>query len=461
MIRTESHTEAFYDSHDRVYRSFWDPQGSLHWGLYDDDPQPDGSDYLEACLRTNEALAAALAPIGPEAHVLDLGCGNGNSALWLAQRTGARVTGIDLSGVRIAQARDLAAQRGAGRVAFHKASATELPFEDGTFTHVWSQATLYHVHRRARALSEVARVLRDNGTFVFDDLVQPRAKVSCLAKQYVYDRLLFGPTYSHDAYRTALSEAGLMVLGHADWTAHLRRSYRALGARAVDHADLVHAYARMVEAIDLGDLGWSFFRAVRVADPLAWVYREDAALEVASKYDAWAPTYEATVGRDYHALVDSAAARFAEACPLTTTPVLDIGCGTGLVGEALARRGASRLVGIDPSREMLSQCHRKGLYTSLHEVRVDGLARLGALPFPAAIAVGVFTKGHAPLSDLRHVAPLLGRDGVLAVCLRRDVATQEAIALATACLEATYAGATVVGQYDGTELALHLWRRAA
>ena len=139
-------------SHDGVYRSFWDSEGSLHWGLYDQDPSPDGRDYLEACLRCNEVLAAALKPIGPDSHVLDLGSGNGNSALWLARRTGARVTGVDLSGVRVGHANALAKRMGADRVAFHKASATALPFAAGTFTHVWSQATLYHVHDRIGAL---------------------------------------------------------------------------------------------------------------------------------------------------------------------------------------------------------------------------------------------------------------------------------------------------------------------
>lgn len=32
---TEAETEAFYDSEDSVYRSFWDEEGSLHWGYFD------------------------------------------------------------------------------------------------------------------------------------------------------------------------------------------------------------------------------------------------------------------------------------------------------------------------------------------------------------------------------------------------------------------------------------------
>ena len=457
---TERETEAFYDSHDGVYRSFWDSEGSLHWGLYDQDPSPDGQDYLEACLRCNEVLAAALKPIGPDSHVLDLGSGNGNSALWLARRTGARVTGVNLSGVRVGHANALAKRMGADRVAFHKASATALPFAAGTFTHVWSQATLYHVHDRSGALREIARVLREGGVFAFDDLVQPRPQVSDLARRYVYDRLLYGPTFSHEAYRAALAGAGLMPVAHADWSLHLRRSYQALAQRASPgHPDLVLAYAKMSEAIDLGDLGWSFFQARRISDPVAWVYAADDAGDIVTKYNAWAPIYEATVGRDYHDLVETAAARFAEMCPPAQTAVLDIGCGTGLVGAALVRQGATCLVGVDPSPEMLLQCRRKSIYASLHEARVDAMAGLPGMPVAAAMAVGVFTHGHAPVEHLHAAAAAVQSGGLLGVVLREDIATSEGFARAQAGINATYTGCTPVGRFDGQALALHVWRR--
>jgi SAM-dependent methyltransferase len=457
---TERETEAFYDSHDGVYRSFWDAEGSLHWGLYDRDPSPDGRDYLEACLRCNQTLAAALDPIGPDSHVLDLGSGNGNSALWLARRTGARVTGVDLSGVRVGHATTLAKRMGADRVTFHKASATALPFAAGTFTHVWSQATLYHIHDRIGALREIARVLREGGMFAFDDLVQPRPQVSDLAQRYVYDRLLFGPTFSHEAYRAALAGAGLMPVEHADWSPHLRRSYHALAQRASPaHPDLVLAYGKMTEAIDLGDLGWSFFQTRRITNPVGWVYATDDACDIVAKYNAWAPVYEATVGRDYHDLVETASARFAEFCPLAETVVLDIGCGTGLVGAALVRQGAKCLVGADPSPDMLLQCRLKNIYTSLHEARVDAVAGVAGMPVPAAIAVGVFTHGHAPVEDLRAAAATVRPGGLLGVVLREDIAASERFARAQEGMTATYTGSIPVGRFDGQTLALHAWRR--
>ena len=41
---TEQDTEAFYDAEDAIYRSFWDDQGSLHWGYFDASTGLDGED---------------------------------------------------------------------------------------------------------------------------------------------------------------------------------------------------------------------------------------------------------------------------------------------------------------------------------------------------------------------------------------------------------------------------------
>ncbi len=98
---------------------------------------------------------AEKAKIQASSQVLDLGCGNGTTATWLAKTIGCRVTGIDLSDVRIGNANESLPGQPADlqqRLGFEKASATELPFDAGTFSHVWSQATIYHVHEKERAL---------------------------------------------------------------------------------------------------------------------------------------------------------------------------------------------------------------------------------------------------------------------------------------------------------------------
>ncbi len=81
---TERDTEAFYDAEDALYRSFWDSEGSLHWGWFD---RETGDDFLKACANLNRNMAEK-AKIQASSQVLDLGCGNGTTATWLAKTIG-------------------------------------------------------------------------------------------------------------------------------------------------------------------------------------------------------------------------------------------------------------------------------------------------------------------------------------------------------------------------------------
>jgi ubiquinone/menaquinone biosynthesis C-methylase UbiE len=263
---TEQETEAFYDAEDELYRSFWDSEGSLHWGLFDSET---GGDFLQACANLNRVMAQK-AGINSRSRVLDLGCGNGNTATWLSQTTGCQVTGVDLSGVRIANANAAAQklpQETRSRLSFQKASATDLPFDDQTFTHVWSQATIYHVHEKELALRQAHRTLETGGLFVFDDLIKPKSDISEAARQYVYQRLLFDTPYSFSSYQDALREVGFQVLEAQDLSEHLKRSYQCLSQMALDRREstddkfqnLSLAYQQMVRAIDNQELGWGMY----------------------------------------------------------------------------------------------------------------------------------------------------------------------------------------------------------
>jgi len=263
---TEHDTETFYDAEDALYRSFWDSEGSLHWGWFDDTT---GDDFLKACANLNRIMAEK-AGISSQSRVLDLGCGNGNTAAWLCESTGCRVTGVDLSGVRIsnaiAAAKDLPPET-SSLLAFEKASATELPFEEASFTHVWSQATIYHVHEKQQALEQVYRTLETDGLFVFDDLTKPKSDISPTAQRYVYERLLFDTPYSFSTYQDALKAIGFQVLEAHDLSPHLKQSYQCLDQMALARSEgkddkfeqLSYSYQRMVQAIDNQELGWGIY----------------------------------------------------------------------------------------------------------------------------------------------------------------------------------------------------------
>ncbi|MEU5980306.1 methyltransferase domain-containing protein [Streptomyces sp. NPDC047315] len=266
---TEHDTEKYYDHRDDLYRSIWDPEGALHYGYFPDagtDPSKDPAQQLVAAFRDWDEELLARSGIEEGSTVLDVGCGNGTTSVWLARRTGCRVTGVDLSLVRVTHAQRLQEAHPKARVAFHKASALRLPFPDAAFSHVWSQSTLYHVHDRPRALAEVHRVLHDGGTFAFDDLVTPRTPVSAAARQHIYDRLLCEPAFSAQGYAEQLAGAGLEVTDVLDLSEHLRRTYELLVRRVAALApELTVPYQAMIDAVDAGDVGWSCFTCRKAA----------------------------------------------------------------------------------------------------------------------------------------------------------------------------------------------------
>jgi malonyl-CoA O-methyltransferase len=95
--------------------------------------------------------------------VLDLGCGTGRHALWLA-RAGAVVTALDISEGMLAQAR---LKPGAEAVQFvHHDLEDRFPFEKGSFDRVVNGLVLEHVKDLDHFFFEIHRVLRPEGRAV-------------------------------------------------------------------------------------------------------------------------------------------------------------------------------------------------------------------------------------------------------------------------------------------------------
>lgn len=263
---TEAQTEKYYDAEDGIYQSVWDEAGSVHWGVFDEST---GNTFLKACANLNKIMVEK-GRIGSSSRVLDLGCGNGTTAIWVSSSQNCHVTGIDLSGVRIQNAKNARASLAPelqDRLAFQKASAMNLPFEDESFTHLWSQAVIYHVPNKHAVLEEAYRVLEQDGIMVFDDLTKPQPNISANAQKYVYDRLLFDTPFSFDSYQEALKKQGFKILEAHDLSDHLKTSYLELIKRipksddehAEHYAWLATAYLESARAVDTQEVGWGLF----------------------------------------------------------------------------------------------------------------------------------------------------------------------------------------------------------
>jgi ubiquinone/menaquinone biosynthesis C-methylase UbiE len=104
--------------------------------------------------------------ITEESRVLDVGCGIGGPARYLAHRFGCRVDGIDLTPELIETGRVLTERCKLGdRVALQVGNALELPYPDQTFDVVWCQNVTMNIADKAGLLASVYRVLKRGGLY--------------------------------------------------------------------------------------------------------------------------------------------------------------------------------------------------------------------------------------------------------------------------------------------------------
>ncbi len=176
-------------------------------------------------------LIAALAP-GPEDHLLDVGSGIGGPARAFADRTGCRVTGIDLTEAYVEAATALTRRCGLDdRVTFQVASALDLPFDAGRF----DAATLIHVGMniadKAGLFAQVRRVLKPGGRFCLyevmrvadGDIPHPMPWAATAETSFVE---------TPQTYRRLLAAAGFAVDDAIDRTAQVLAIGRAMRERA-------------------------------------------------------------------------------------------------------------------------------------------------------------------------------------------------------------------------------------
>ncbi len=124
----------------------------------------------EADLRRE--FADFLAP-APGSRVLDVGCGPGHLARWLARR-GCQVTGVDRGWRLLRMARRLA-EREKLSVRFERAPAERLPFADSEFDLTLATTVVYWVEKPEAVVREMVRVTRPGGSVASLD---PHASMS-------------------------------------------------------------------------------------------------------------------------------------------------------------------------------------------------------------------------------------------------------------------------------------------
>lgn len=141
--------------------------GQIHmWYWYD---REDDATLPEAVHRITRKVADTLG-LRPGEHVLDAGCGPGETAVYLARTHEVTVTGVNVSGFELNRARQRAQAAGLSeRARFQYGDFMALPFPDGTFDAVLALESLQNAPDLDQVLRELYRVLRPGGRLSFSD----------------------------------------------------------------------------------------------------------------------------------------------------------------------------------------------------------------------------------------------------------------------------------------------------
>ena len=263
-----SSTQAYYDGPaDEIYRSIWGD--NIHLGVYCSDE----CHQLEAKEHTNEIMAGAV-PLGPDVRVLDLGCGYGSAARYLAANFGCRVTGTNISEKELELARSRSEEAGLDSLlTFEYGDFHQLGYPDGAFDVVWSQDAFLHAVDKMAVLSECRRVLRPGGTLVFTDiLVQKDTPEEDRTR--IYDRVKSPDMWDANDYRNAFSGLGFSLTREEDWSRNVAPSYAwvrdgllenreallpRIGAETIEGT--VASLSFWVDSANAGNIGWALFVA--------------------------------------------------------------------------------------------------------------------------------------------------------------------------------------------------------
>ena len=100
--------------------------------------------------------------------------------------------------------------------------------------------------------------------------------------------------------------------------------------------------------------------------------------------------------------------------------IIDVGCGTGLVGLELQKLGYTNFDGIDISKDMIDIAIDRG-YKALFLGNLNDSLPIESDTYDAALCVGVFTHGHVGSGRLKELSRIVKSDGLVCFTINEDV----------------------------------------
>jgi cyclopropane-fatty-acyl-phospholipid synthase len=237
--RSKSNVAHHYDIGNALYRLFLDTAHMQYSCAY----WPREDMTLEQAQEAKLAHIAAKLALAPGQHVLDIGCGWGGMAIYLARHAGVTVHGITLSEEQLALARERARDAGvADRITFELVDYRDLVARGARYDRIVSVGMFEHVGQPQfeRFFRDCANLLADDGVMLLHTIgrMGRPGSTDAFTRKYIFP----------GGYIPALSETvaasekvRLIASDVENLRLHYAKTLRAWYARCVEHRETIVA----------------------------------------------------------------------------------------------------------------------------------------------------------------------------------------------------------------------------
>ena len=157
-----------------------------------------------------------------------------------------------------------------------------------------------------------------------------------------------------------------------------------------------------------------------IPDKAQWVYASPDLKELSDRYDKWAGEYDKDMVEVFGSVGPKKTVDIFLKYVSTDAKILDVGAGTGLVGEILNAQGYKDISALDISWQMLEEARKKEVYSDLYQGILGQPLDLPSDTYQAIMAKGVFAPNHAPSSAFDELIRITKNGGIIVFTLRAD-----------------------------------------